>query len=80
MKDIARFHMVAQARDGAYVRSFCIPTPNECKKFKLIILHKIGFECPHHLMVSLPLNLHLQNDKVPFVDLFHLPKFWGKKQ
>ena len=39
----------------------------------------VRFECPHHLMVSLPLNLHSQKGKVPFVSPCYLPKFWGKK-
>ena len=36
----------------AHALSFCFPAACECKKFKQIILHKIQFECPHHLMVS----------------------------
>ena len=40
---------------------------------------KAEFGQTHHLMVSPPLNLHSENDKVPFVGPWHLPKFWGKK-
>ena len=28
------------------------------QKFKQILLQKVRFECPHHLMVSPPVNLH----------------------
>ena len=51
----------------------------ECKKFKQIQVQQLGFECPHHLWVSPPLNLQSQNDKITFIGCHHLPKFWGKK-
>ena len=41
----------------ARTQSFWFPTAYECKKVQ-ILLHKVGFDCPHHIMVSLPLNLH----------------------
>ena len=59
---------------SAYAQRFCGPAACECKKFKQILLHMVGFECPHHLMVFPPLNLHSQNDKVPFEGNSHLPK------
>ena len=37
---------------------FCIPAVCECKMLKEIILHIVGFDCPHHLMMPLPLNLY----------------------
>ena len=64
---------------SARTQSLCIPTTDECKKFKEILLHKVGFECPYHLMVSQPLNLHSLNDKVSFAGLRHLPKCSDKK-
>ena len=65
----------------ARAQSFCIPTTYECKKFRQIIyvLHKVGFECLHHLMVSPSLNLHAYCSKVPFRGPHHLPQYWGKK-
>ena len=39
-------------------RSSCVPAICECKKIKQIHLHKVGFECLPHLMVSPLLNLH----------------------
>ena len=38
----------------------------ECKQFKRIRLQQVGFGCLHHLSMSPLLNLHSQNDKVPF--------------
>ena len=49
----------------------------------LTLLNKflfLGFEFPHNFLVSPPLNLNLQNDKVPFLGPQNLPKFWGKNQ
>ena len=65
---------------SASTQSFCVPAACEFKKFKLTLLHKVGLECPHHLMVFSPLNLHSYIDKVLFVGSCHLPKFWGKKK
>ena len=44
--------------------------------------HIVGFECPHHIMVFPPLNLHSQNDKVPFVGPVPTTSqnFWTKSQ
>ena len=39
----------------------------------------IRFECHHHLTVSPSLNLHSQNERVPFIGHYYLPKFWLKK-
>ena len=61
------------------VQSFIVPATCECKKFKQILLHKVGFECPYTLMVSPPLNLYSWNDKVPLAGLSQLPKFWDRK-
>ena len=64
---------------------FSVPTEHkgvsgcECKKFKQIQVQQVGFECPHHLWVSPPLNLQSQNDKITFIGCHHLSKFWGKK-
>ena len=60
--------------DSARAQSFYIPGSVKC--FYKFYLHKVGFDCPHHLMVAPSLNLHSQNYEVPFVGLFHLPKFW----
>ena len=47
---------------------------------KKIILHKIGFEWPHHLVVFPPHNLHYSYcSKVQFLGPAPL-KFWGKMQ
>ena len=54
-----KFHQVAQALALVLMPEvFYIPIACECKKFKQILLHKEGLECPHHLMISPPLNLH----------------------
>ena len=56
---------------SGHARSFSadvIVSACECKRFKQILLHMAGFECPHHNMVS-----------PPFVGPYHLPKLWGKK-
>ena len=58
---------------------FLCPTAFECKTFKWIWLQQEGFKCPHQLRVSPPLNLNSWNDKLPFADPHHLPKFWGIK-
>ena len=63
----------------ARAQSFCTPATYECKKFKQYVLHKVGFECLHHLMLSPPLNLHAYCSKVPFRGPHHLPQYWGKK-
>ena len=61
-------------------KCFSVPATAECKKFKWIWLQQVGFECPHHLQMSL-LNLHSLNKKVPFIHVgpCNLPKFWVKK-
>ena len=61
-----------------WVRCFCIPTTCECKKFKFFRLQQVGFEFPHHLRVSPPLNLQSKNDKITFVGASYLPTFWGR--
>ena len=43
------------------------------------LLHMVQFECPNHFMVSPPLKMHSQNDKVALVGPHNLPKLWGKK-
>ena len=50
------------------------------QKVQQILLHKVRFECPNHFMVSPPLNLYSQNDKLRFIGPHQLPKVWGKKQ
>ena len=67
--------MLRKFHNGGSWASFCILTICECEKFKQMV----GFECPHHLMVSLPLSLNTYNDKVLFVGPCHLPKFWDNK-
>ena len=57
--------------DGTYTWSFFIQTPREGKKFKQILCYMVGFECPHHLMVSPPWYFSIGPR--------HLPNFWGKK-
>ena len=37
---------MAQAGTSVRAQTFCIPATREFKKFKQIILYKIGFECP----------------------------------
>ena len=58
---------------------FASPVPVSARRSDKFFCFKVLFECPLHLRVSPPLNLHSQNDKVPLVRPNHLPKFWGKK-
>ena len=53
-----RVREMAQVLVSRREGSFRVPSPCRSKQFKQILLHKVGFECPHHLMVSTPLNLH----------------------
>ena len=46
--------------------------PVSARNFKQILLHKIGFECPHNLMIS---HWTCMSPVCPR----HLPKFRGKK-
>ena len=57
---------------SAHVQILIIPVACECKEFKQILLHKVGFECTHKLIISPPLNLHSYNDRVPFIGLHHV--------
>ena len=60
---------------------FAFPPPVRLvKQFEQILLHKVGFECLHHLMVSPPLNLLSSNDKVPFVSPHTPQNFRAKSQ
>ena len=54
---VAKQKMVWEMAQALIPNFFFIPAC-ECKSFQQILLHKIGSECPHHLMVSLLLNLH----------------------
>ena len=68
-------------QDGSWVQwwkrpweqCFIIPIAYEWKKFKWIRLQQ------NRIWVSLQLNLHSSNGKVPFVGPCHLSKFWCKK-
>ena len=42
----------------SYPKFFRSPLPVSVKSLKQILLCKVGVECPHHLIVSPPLNLH----------------------
>ena len=60
-------------------KMFVCPTTFECRKFKPIKLHQVGFECSQYLWVSSRLKLYSYKRKLPFVCPYHLPKFGGKK-
>ena len=68
-ESVTRWLLGASEREGAN-RHDCdvlaLPLPARAKKFKWIRLHQARFECTHYLWVSLPLNLHSWNDKIPF--------------
>ena len=53
----------------------CIPIACVCKKFK-----QIQSITARRVWVFPLLNLHSQNDKVPFIDPHHHPKFGAKSQ
>lgn len=62
--EIRLLHLIKKLGPPGGKGSFCIHSACKCKKFKQIPLHWVGFGHPYHFMVSLPLNLHSQNDKV----------------
>ena len=55
------------------MKGFCILSTYQWKKFKQILLHKGGFECLHHLMVSSSLILLTKNltYSIPYLLITH---------
>ena len=43
---------------STWFQVFVSPLSKNAKKFKQILVYTVGFQCPHNLMVSVPLNLH----------------------
>ena len=51
---------------GEYVSAY--PLLLTVKRLNELYYNRLWFKYPHHLLVSLPLNLHSNNKKMPFAD------------
>ena len=78
-----KFHQMASGheckRHQCVPKVFCVSITFKCNKFKQILQHIVGFKCPHHLMVSPPLNPHSYNDKRMIHRSPPPPKILGQK-
>ena len=72
-----KIYQVAQVGvvQASMSRCFSIPSISECKMFKLIRSHQVGFDTTHHLWVSPP---HRMKSAIINFPAPPLP-FWGKK-